>query len=113
MVPFSSVFFCHFGKSQSLRDISNGLRSATGNLNHPGNVHPPTKSNLGYQDKHRRWELFGDYYFFFSNNRVSINNKVENFFKQYPEIKKAYKLILRIRQWLKPPNGKVTYQKNS
>ena len=32
-------------------------------------------------------------------------------FKQYPEIKKAYKLILRIRQWFKPPNGKVTYQK--
>ena len=58
-----SMLFCHFGKSQSLRDISNGLRSATGNLNHLGNVHPPTKSNLGYQNKHRTWELFRDYYF--------------------------------------------------
>ena len=26
--------FCQFTKSQSVRDISNGLRSATGNLNH-------------------------------------------------------------------------------
>lgn len=59
----TSMLFCHFAKSQSLRDISNGLRSATGNLNHLGNVHPPTKSNLGYQNKHRSWELFKDYYY--------------------------------------------------
>lgn len=58
-----SMLFCHLAKSQSLRDISNGLRSATGNLNHLGNVHPPTKSNLGYQNKHRDWKLFKDYYF--------------------------------------------------
>jgi len=58
-----SMLFCHFAKSESLRDISNGLRSATGNLNHLGNVHPPTKSNLGYQNKHRSWELFRDYYY--------------------------------------------------
>ncbi|PCH75829.1 MAG: IS4 family transposase [Flavobacteriaceae bacterium] len=59
----TSMLFCHFAKSQSLRDISNGLRSATGNLNHLGNVHPPSKSNLGYQNKHRTWELFQDYYY--------------------------------------------------
>ena len=58
----TSMLFCHFAKSQSLRDISNGLRSATGNLNHLGNVHPPTKSTLGYQNEHRNWELFRDYY---------------------------------------------------
>jgi hypothetical protein len=56
----TSMLFCHFAKSQSLRDISNGLRSATGNLNHLGNVHPPTNSNLGYQNKHRNWELFSE-----------------------------------------------------
>jgi len=53
-----SMLFCHFAKSQSLRDISNGLKSATGNLNHLGNVHPPSKSNLGYQNKNNNWELF-------------------------------------------------------
>ncbi len=59
----TSMLFCHFAKSQSLRDISNGLRSATGDLNHLGNVHPPSKSNLSYQNKHRNWELFRDYYY--------------------------------------------------
>ncbi len=58
-----SMLFCHLGKSESLRDISNGLRLATGNLNHLGNVHSPTKSNLWYQNKHRSWELFRDYYY--------------------------------------------------
>lgn len=58
-----SMLFCHLAKSQSLRDISNGLRSATGNLNHLGNVYPPTKSNLSYQNQHRDWELFKSYYF--------------------------------------------------
>lgn len=58
-----SMLFCHLAKSQSLRDISNGLRSATGNLNHLGNVTSPSKSNLGYQNKHRDWTLFKDYYF--------------------------------------------------
>ena len=50
------MLFCHFAKSQSLRDISNGLRSATGNLNHLENVYAPAKSNLGYQNKNRSWE---------------------------------------------------------
>ena len=58
-----SMLFCHFAKSQSLRDISNGLKSATGNLNHLGNVHPPSKSNLGYQNKNNSWELFQEYYY--------------------------------------------------
>ena len=58
-----SMLFCHFAKSQSLRDISNGLKSATGNLNHLGNVHPPSKSNLGYQNKNNNWELFQEYYY--------------------------------------------------
>lgn len=59
----TSMLFCHFAKSESLRDISNGLRSATGNLNHLGNVHPPSKSNLSYQNQNRNWELFRDYYY--------------------------------------------------
>ena len=58
-----SMLFCHFAKSQSLRDISNGLKSATGNLNHLGNVHPPSKSNLSYQNKNNNWKLFQDYYY--------------------------------------------------
>lgn len=58
-----SMLFCQFAKSQSVRDISNGLRSATGNLNHLGINKAPSKSSISYQNKHRNWELFRDYYY--------------------------------------------------
>lgn len=58
-----SMLFCQFAKSQSVRDISNGLRSATGNLNHFGMLKAPSKSTLSYQNKNRSWELFRDYYY--------------------------------------------------
>lgn len=58
-----SMLFCHFAKSQSVRDISNGLRSATGNLNHLGVSKAPSKSTISYQNKHRSYEIFKDYYF--------------------------------------------------
>ena len=58
-----SMLFCQFARSQSVRDISNGLRSATGNLNHLGVKKAPSKSTVSYQNKHRDWKLFKDYYF--------------------------------------------------
>lgn len=58
-----SMLFCQFAKSQSVRDISNGLRSATGNLNHLGIEKAPSKSTISYQNKVRSWEVFKDYYF--------------------------------------------------
>ena len=58
-----SMLFCQFAKSQSVRDISNGLRSATGNLNHLGIKKAPSKSSISYQNKHRDWELFREYYY--------------------------------------------------
>ena len=58
-----SMLFCQFAKSQSVRDISNGLRSATGNLNHLGITKAPSKSTISYQNKHRSWKLFRDYYY--------------------------------------------------
>lgn len=58
-----SMLFCQFAKSNSLRDISNGLKSATGNLNHLGVLHTPSKSNIGYQNAHRNFELFRDLYY--------------------------------------------------
>lgn len=58
-----AMLFCQFAKSQSVRDISNGLRSATGNLNHMGVEKAPSKSSISYQNKNRNWELFRDYYY--------------------------------------------------
>ncbi len=57
------MLFCKFAKSQSLRDISNGLRSATGNLNNLGISKAPSKSTISYQNKNRDWELFQEYYY--------------------------------------------------
>src|SRR5690554_4766759 len=58
-----SMLFSQFANSQSVRDISNGLRSATGNLNHLGIKKAPSKSTVSYQNKRRDWELFRDYYY--------------------------------------------------
>lgn len=58
-----SMIFCHLAKSCSVRDISNGLRSATGNLNHLGIKKAPSKSSISYQNARRTSELFKDYYF--------------------------------------------------
>ena len=58
-----SMLFSQFAKSQSVRDISNGMRSATGNLNHLGVQRAPSKSSISYQNKHRSFEIFRDYYF--------------------------------------------------
>lgn len=57
------MLFCQFAKSQSLRDISNGLRTATGNLNHLGISKAPSKSTISYQNKNRDWELLREYYY--------------------------------------------------
>jgi len=55
-----SMLFCQFAKSQSVRDISNGLRSA---LNHLGVERAPSKSTISYQNKNRDWTLFRDFYY--------------------------------------------------
>jgi hypothetical protein len=59
-----SMLFCHFSKANSLREITNGLKSATGNLNHLGFMHKtPSKSSMSYINEHRNWEVFRDYYY--------------------------------------------------
>lgn len=58
-----SMIFCQLGQATSVRDISNGLRSITGNLNHLGIKRAPCKSSLSYINAHRDWELFKDFYF--------------------------------------------------
>ena len=57
-----SMLMCHLGNLGSLRDISHGLRSATGNLNHLGIDHAPAHSTISYQNQHRSWEVFRDIY---------------------------------------------------
>lgn len=63
-----SMLFCQFTKSQSLWDISNGLRWATGNLNHLGILKASSKFTLSYQNKNRSWEIFRGYYYVLLEN---------------------------------------------
>ena len=58
-----SMLFCQFSGCQSVRDIRNGLRSATGNLNHLGIDLAPSKSSISYQNQKRDWTLFQEYYY--------------------------------------------------
>lgn len=58
-----TMLFCQFSKLNSLRDVCNGLQSASGNLNHLGVARAPCKSSLSYLNKNRDWHLFQDYYF--------------------------------------------------
>lgn len=83
-----SMLFCHFSKANSLREISNGLRSATGNLNHLGVSLAPSKSSLSYINMHRNWEIFRDYYFALLNTlrkevpfqRIKFKSKLKKIF---------------------------------
>ena len=58
-----SMIFCQFADCVSLREISNGLHSANGNLNHLGISRAPSKSNLSYQNEKRSCEFFRDSYY--------------------------------------------------
>ena len=60
---FVSMIFCQVGGASSVRDISNGLMSTTGNIVHLGVTRVPCKSSLSYINAHRNHELFKDVYF--------------------------------------------------
>jgi len=59
-----AMLFCHLSKAQSIREITNGLISITGNLNHLGiQGKTPKKSSLSYINAHRDWRMFRDFYY--------------------------------------------------
>ena len=60
---FISMMFCQFSGCDSVRDISNGLNSANGNLNHLSISRAPSKSTVAYQNAHRDSKVFRDIYY--------------------------------------------------
>lgn len=58
-----SMTFCQFADCVSLREISNGLQSAGGNLNRLGISRAPSKSNLAYQNEQRSCVFFRECYY--------------------------------------------------
>jgi hypothetical protein len=57
------MLFMQLADASSLRDISNGLRSATGDLNHLGVKKAPSKSSISYINANRDYKIFEEYYY--------------------------------------------------
>ena len=86
-----TMLFCHLSKSQSIREITNGLLSITGNLNHLGiQRKSPSKSSLSYINTNRNWQIFRDYYFRLFENIQSRGNFKR---KKFRKIKKKIYLL--------------------
>ena len=60
---FVCMTFMQLADVNSLRDISNGIRNASGNRNHLGIRKAPSKSSLNYRNEHRTSELFKELYY--------------------------------------------------
>lgn len=105
-----SMLFCQFSKSQSVRDISNGLRSATGNLNHLGVERAPSKSSVSYQNKHRDWTLFQDFYYHLQGHLSHLAGFKQVKFKIKSKIflldSTTISLCLSLFDWAKYKTGK-------
>lgn len=56
---FVAMTFCQLGRAQSLREITDGLRSCEGKLQHLG-IETPARSTLAYANEHRPWQLYRD-----------------------------------------------------
>lgn len=102
-----SMLFCHLSKAQSIREITNGLLSITGNLNHLGiQGNSPSKSSLSYINAKRDWRLFRDYYYRLFENFQSRGNFKR---RKFGRIKKKIYLLdstvisvcLKVFDWAK------------
>jgi len=67
-----TMLFCQFSNMNSLRDITNGLQSLQGDLNHLGIQKSPKRSTLSYQNEHRDWRLFQAFYYEMLERLTSI-----------------------------------------
>lgn len=71
---FISMLYLHFAHANSLSEICNGLRLSAGNLNHLGIVSKvPKKSSLSYENIHRDWHLFHEFFSVTLNAILSEN----------------------------------------
>jgi diacylglycerol kinase len=55
---FVSLLFSQFAGANSLREISGGLATIRGKINHLGLSSAPRKSTLSYANTHRPWQFF-------------------------------------------------------
>lgn len=77
-----SMLFCQIAGAGSVRDISHGLRSITGNMSHLGISRVPCKSSLSYINQHRGYEVFRDFYFVLLDHLMSKHSFARNNLKR-------------------------------
>ena len=79
---FVAMLFCQLAAAQSLREITGGLASSEGRLEHLGIMNPPKKSTLAYANQQRPWQLFENvFYRTLDRFRSEIGNKTKFRFK--------------------------------
>lgn len=57
------MIYCHLGRTKSLREISYGLQSCLGKINHLGLRQAPKKSTLSYANKNRSLKPFEELFY--------------------------------------------------
>src|SRR6056297_92659 len=85
-----SMMFCQLGHANSVRDISNGLRSITGNISHLGCEKAPSKSSVSYVNKHRTYEIFKDFYYALSEH---LKDKAQFYRADLKQLKRKVYLL--------------------
>jgi hypothetical protein len=103
----TAMLFCHLSKAQSIREITNGLLSATGNLNHLGiQGKTPSRSSLSYINEHRDWRMFREFYFMLKEDLHSKGYLKREKFKRikrkiYMLDSTVISLCLKVFDWAK------------
>lgn len=75
-----ALLFCQLGHAHSLREISGGLASCAGKLNHLGVNKAPAKSTLAYANKERTFELY-EKLFYVMFKRIASEQKGKHKFR--------------------------------
>jgi len=103
----TAMLFCHLLKAQSIREITNGLLLASGNLKHLGiQGKSPSRSSLSYINEHRHWRMFREFYFLLKEH---LQNKEHLKRKKFKGIKRKIYLLdssiiglcLKVFDWAK------------
>lgn len=103
----TAMLFCHLSKAQSIREITNGLLSASGNLNHLGiQGKTPSRSSLSYINEHRDWRMFREFYFMLKEDLHSKGYLKREKFKRikrkiYMLDSTVISLCLKVFDWAK------------
>lgn len=98
---FMAMLFCQLTGADSLREISDGLFSSLGKLNHIGAT-AVCRSTLSYANSKRPYKLYEDFYYILLNKfRHEIQGRLSNRFTKpvYSLDSTTISLCLRLFEW--------------